>query len=104
MPTIAYRSRIRAGSDDHVLTLHETHRMIARDSSDTTYTLNKARFPDDVDVLLASNLDLILSGVLDRVRVPLDVLAASQLAQHLVEYFRTVNNASLDEIYLTASA
>ncbi|KAJ7134426.1 hypothetical protein C8R44DRAFT_770452 [Mycena epipterygia] len=75
---------IRAASGHCRLALNAAHHLDAPNDAPP----RKTRFPDDVDVILASDLVFTLNGVLDGVQVsPTDVLK-SQLAQHLVDYFQ----------------
>ncbi|RDB17924.1 hypothetical protein Hypma_000685 [Hypsizygus marmoreus] len=88
MPTIQCRSRIRAVSDLCSLALNVRHHLLAGKASDTQFTLNKTRFPDDVDVLLTSNLVITLSGAVDGSDVSAEDILASSLSGHLVDYFQ----------------
>jgi hypothetical protein len=90
MPTFTYSSKVRAVSDDCSLVLNARHRFVAGDSSDKLYNLKQTRIPDDVDVLLTSNLILTISGVLDGVKVSFEDIVKSAVAHHLVHYLRTV--------------
>ncbi|GLB38533.1 hypothetical protein LshimejAT787_0503980 [Lyophyllum shimeji] len=88
MPSIACRSRIRAASEHCGLCLDVRHRLVAGNPSDAVHYLGKTRVPDDVDVLVASNVVITLSGVLDGRTVSAEEVYASALCQHLVDYFR----------------
>jgi hypothetical protein len=91
MPSIACRSKVRAASDHCSLTLNTRHRLVAGEPSDTLYPVNRTRFPECVDIRLASNLVVTLSGTLDGSEIPAAEIIASSLAQHLVDYLQTVN-------------
>ncbi|KAJ7712433.1 hypothetical protein B0H16DRAFT_1624916 [Mycena metata] len=85
---------VRAASADHCrLALNVVHVLHESDGPPP-----KTRFPEDVDVVLASDLVFTLSGVLNGVKIAPDDLLRSQLAQHLVDYFQV--NAK--ELGLTA--
>jgi hypothetical protein len=79
---------VRAASPHCRLSLNAVHRVSSiRDGNSA-----KTRFPDNVDVLLASDLVFTLSGVLNGVKLASDEILKSQLAQHLVDYFQAVNS------------
>ncbi|KAJ6584819.1 hypothetical protein B0H19DRAFT_1106760 [Mycena capillaripes] len=75
---------VRAASTHCRLTLTAVHRIAS--THDTAPT--KTRVPDDVDVVLASDLVFTLSGVLNGVKLASDDILRSHLAQHLVDYFQ----------------
>ncbi|KAJ7288490.1 hypothetical protein C8J57DRAFT_1280428 [Mycena rebaudengoi] len=78
---------IRTASSHCRLSLNAVHHLEA----DSKHTLPvKTRFPDDVDVVVASDLVLSLSGVVDRVKVSSGDILKSELAQHLADYFQAV--------------
>ncbi|KAJ7366684.1 hypothetical protein DFH08DRAFT_173050 [Mycena albidolilacea] len=88
---------VRAASPHCRLTLNAEHRLHDGKSA-------KTRFPDDVDVVLASPLVFTLSGVLNGVKLASDEVLQSQLAQHLVDYFQAnaaeLGIASVSSMYL----
>ncbi|KAK7048212.1 hypothetical protein R3P38DRAFT_2868016 [Favolaschia claudopus] len=81
---------VRAASSHCRLVLQTIHHV----SGHTTQKTLKTRFPDDIDVVLASDLVFTLSGVLNGVKLASDDILGSQLAQHLVDYFK-LNAAEL---------
>ena len=87
MPVFAYQSKIRAVADHGSLTLTVRHRIRA---GKTPETVNKSRLPNGVDILLASNLVITISGIYDGAQVPAEDITSSSLAEHLVEYLQTV--------------
>lgn len=92
MPSIAYRSKIRAVSDHCSLTLGVRHHLVTGIPSDKVYSSPKTRFPDNVDVLLASNLVIRISGIFNGSEVSADEILASSLSLHLLDYLRTVSS------------
>ncbi|KAJ7782279.1 hypothetical protein DFH07DRAFT_1055119 [Mycena maculata] len=76
---------LRAASTHCRLTLNAVHNLNSRKHDGPT---RKSRFPDDVDVVLASHLVFTLSGVLNGTKVDSSDVLKSQLAQHLVDYFQ----------------
>ncbi|KAG5639434.1 hypothetical protein H0H81_002305 [Sphagnurus paluster] len=106
MPSIVCRSRIRAASEHCTLSLDVRHHILAGKPSSSVYDFNKARFPDDIDVLLASNLVITLSGVSDGISISSEEIYASELSRHLVDFFQmnaaelglnTVSKLEIDE-------
>jgi len=88
MPVLTYRSKIRAVADHGSLTLTVRHHIQAGKVSET---VNKSRLPNDVDILLASNLVITISGIYDGTQAPAEDIKGSSLAEHLLEYLRTVS-------------
>ncbi|KAF7346133.1 hypothetical protein MSAN_01840100 [Mycena sanguinolenta] len=84
------RTAVRAASPHCRLVLNAVHH-ISRPHEGRPA---KTRFPDNVDVVLASDLVFTLSGVLNGVEVASDDLLRSQLSQHLVDYFKAVQSVS----------
>ncbi|KAJ7459689.1 hypothetical protein FB451DRAFT_555972 [Mycena latifolia] len=77
---------IRAASTHCRLALHAVHHLKSTCDPSTRKT---TRFPDDVDVVLTSDLVFTISGVLNGVKVSSTDVLKSQLAQHLVNYFQS---------------
>ena len=90
MPTISYRSRLRAVSDHCGVSLNVRHRLVVGEPSDRLHSTAKTRFPKDVDVLLTSNLTIVISGSFDGHELSATDIATSSFSQHLVSYFRAV--------------
>ena len=87
MPVLAYQSKIRAVADHGSLTLTVRHRIQAGKTSETVI---KSRLPNTVDILLASNLVITISGIYNGAQVPTEDIRSSSLAEHLVEYLQMV--------------
>ncbi|KAJ7202786.1 hypothetical protein GGX14DRAFT_462247, partial [Mycena pura] len=85
---MATASTIRAASPHCRLALTATHCF----SPTLSGPAKKARFPEDVDVLLAPELVFTLAGVLDGSTIDAAAILVSQLAKHLVDYLQA--NAS----------
>jgi hypothetical protein len=79
---------IRAASPHSRLTLNAVHYLHSTHSDQQAKI--STRFPDDVDVVLVSDLVFTLSGVLNGVKVSSTDMLKSRLAQHLVDYFQAV--------------
>ncbi|KAF7365382.1 hypothetical protein MVEN_00410500 [Mycena venus] len=91
---------VRAASPHCRLTLNALHHFFSPYHGKPA----KTRFPDDVDVILASDLVFTLSGVLNGVKLVSDDIRRSHLAQHLVDYFQAnateLGIASVSSMYL----
>ncbi|KAF5345533.1 hypothetical protein D9758_011997 [Tetrapyrgos nigripes] len=85
-------SRLRASTASNVLVLTTRHCLQAPSNADSSHTIRNTRFFDVVNVLSHSPIVFTLSGLLDRVPVTQQDMLKSQIANHLLEYFRT--NAS----------
>lgn len=73
MPHFCCQSKVRVDSDHCTLIINLRHRLLSGTKSGPGRTI-KSKFPANVDVLLASDLILTLSGVVDRVKVFTSVL------------------------------
>ncbi|KAJ7043917.1 hypothetical protein C8F04DRAFT_683389 [Mycena alexandri] len=91
---------LRVASDHCRLALNVVHAL----QSEYDGPPPKTRFPEDVDVVLASDLVFTLLGVLNGVKIAPDDLLRSQLAQHLVDYFQAnakeLGLAAVSSMYL----
>ncbi|KAJ6508991.1 hypothetical protein C8R45DRAFT_969528 [Mycena sanguinolenta] len=91
---------VRAASSHCRLSLNAVHHVSCLHEGKPA----KTRFPDNVDVVLASDLVFTLSGVLNGVKIASDDLLRSPLSQHLVDYFkenaRELGIASVSSLYL----
>ncbi|KAJ6620808.1 hypothetical protein B0H10DRAFT_2188381 [Mycena sp. CBHHK59/15] len=76
---------IRAASSHCRLSLSAIHHLSSDFHDGST---GKTRFPDDIDVVLASELVFTLSSVHNGVKVSSADILKSQLAQHMVDYFQ----------------
>ncbi len=92
MPSLVCTSRIKAVDDHTTVVLFSKHCLLQGNPSDTVYTVKQACIPDNVDILLASNLTFTISGLLDRKKVSADCVQRSHLARHIVEYLKTVRH------------
>lgn len=102
MPLICCTSRVKAADDTTSLALSARHCYLYGDDPDSVLSVSRTRLPDNVDVLVASNFAFTISGSMDGETVSVYTVLRSQLALHLVEYFKTVMN-SLDSIHLLIS-
>lgn len=89
MPTIAFKSRVRATSDCCALTLVVKHRVIVGGPSDIVHDM-KVSLPECIDVLLDSYFSITVSGKLNGGRIAPETLMDSRIAHHLAEYLRMV--------------
>jgi hypothetical protein len=88
---------VRAKSDKFSLCLNVTHHLAVGSGPNTTYLRNC--HPDDVDVVLATNLVLTLSGKVDNVRIPSETIIKSAIAHHLRAYLKLVCLLNVIKIY-----
>ncbi|KAK0487469.1 hypothetical protein IW261DRAFT_1589832 [Armillaria novae-zelandiae] len=89
MPSLVCTSRIKAVDDHTTVILSSKHCLVQGSPSDAVYTVKQARIPDNIDILLASNLTFTISGLLDKKKVSADCIQRSHLARHIVEYLKT---------------
>ena len=91
MPTFSTESSavVRAASDHFSLCLKSRHRLVVGPPSQD-YTI-KTRFPEEIDVFLASDLVVTLYGSVDRVKVSNQDVLISAVAGHLVRYLEMVS-------------
>lgn len=91
MPTFAYCSPpIREMVEGLTVALHTRHVFASGSASDDVLEL-KGRIPDDVDVILGSDLVFIIAGTVKSGRVASGVVRRSAVAKHIIDYFRTVS-------------
>jgi hypothetical protein len=88
MPSFSLSSVARATSEHFSLSLRARHYLVVGSQSRTYHV--KARFPEAVDVILASDLVITLSGVVDGVNISSQDILASAATSHLVHYLKTV--------------
>ncbi|KAI0712225.1 hypothetical protein C8Q76DRAFT_733893 [Earliella scabrosa] len=93
MPSFATTAVVRDSSDGLHITLNARFVFVTGAPSDTIYAL-KGRVPDNVDVIVQSDLVITLAGSLNRVRVSSRAMQGSVIAQHLLNYFQ-VNGEQL---------
>lgn len=87
MPSFSYSSVVRIAADTSLM-LQTTHRLFYNNQSDTVHNV-RGTLPDDIDVLLASDLVLSFSGSLDRVKLSSQDISTSAVVLHLRRYFQT---------------
>ncbi|KZP31428.1 hypothetical protein FIBSPDRAFT_925697 [Athelia psychrophila] len=86
MPSFSYSAALRI--DNPSLVIETTHFLVHDLPSETTHTVYGS-VPTDVDVLLASDLVITISGTLDRVRLSSMDISKSAVALHLKRYLET---------------
>jgi hypothetical protein len=89
MPTIAFKTRIRAVSDNCTLDLIISHLLLAGAPSVTPRVLKNPP-PKAVDIVHVSPLTITTAGTLNNTRIPVERLMSSCMAQHLPEYLKLV--------------
>lgn len=87
MPSFSYSAALRI--DNPSLVIETTHFLVHDLPSETTHMVYGS-VPTDVDVLLASDLVISISGTLDRVRLSSMDISKSAVALHLKRYLETV--------------
>lgn len=87
MPTISFRTKVKAAADLYAVTLNVRHCLVSGNPSVTYHTIT--RIPENVDVL-ASNLPITISGSFDGCEASSLDIVASSLAKYLASYFRKV--------------
>ena len=92
MPSLIYNSKVRAVSDHCNLILQIKHRLDFGRPSDLPHKLDSVGLLKSIDFLVASDLEITLSGSYDGARVSSQDVARSRLAKHLVEYLRMVRH------------
>jgi hypothetical protein len=88
MPRLSASAAVRANSDKFSLCLNVRHRLAVGSVSDIAH--QRSGFPDDVDVVLATNLILTLSGKMDNVKISSESIVESAIAHHLSAYLELV--------------
>lgn len=92
MPTIISSSAFRTSNDHFTLAMRARHALVAGTTSENVRTI-KGRLPEGVDVILASDLVIALSGVVDAVKIPGHVIQQSAVARHVVDYLKVVRDS-----------
>jgi hypothetical protein len=85
MPSFSSSSVVR--TSDPSLLLEATHFFVQNSPSETIHRV-RGNIPGDVDVHLATDLVITLSGTFDRVRISSMDLAKSAVALHLKNYLQ----------------
>lgn len=105
MPTVSSSSVVRTSTDHFSLALRARHVLVAGTASENVRTI-KGRLPEDVDVILDSDLVIALSGTVNTVEIPGHVIERSAVARHILDYLRanagqlglsTISNLYVDE-------
>ncbi|OSD07153.1 hypothetical protein PYCCODRAFT_1463456 [Trametes coccinea BRFM310] len=86
MPSFATSSEVRDNTNGVQLVLRARHLLVSGHPSHTVYTL-KGRLPDEVDVILESDLVVSLTGIVNRVKIDSRDIQRSAIAGHLLSYF-----------------
>ncbi|KAI0916969.1 hypothetical protein AcW1_007712 [Taiwanofungus camphoratus] len=87
MPTFRTCTVVREAFEGLSLSLSARHTLVAGSPSEIVINV-KGRVPEDVDVVLESNLFFTLSGLLESSKVPGCDVQQSAIAYHTVHYFR----------------
>ncbi|KZT73836.1 hypothetical protein DAEQUDRAFT_808018 [Daedalea quercina L-15889] len=87
MPTISSSSAFRTSNGHFSLALRARHVLVAGTTSENIRVI-KGRLPEGVDVILATDLVIALSGVVDAVKISGHVIQQSAVAEHVVNYLR----------------
>ncbi len=77
-----------AASDHAALSLNAIHLLAFRNNA--SVRLSTSAIPRQIHAVAAPDLVLSLSGTHDRAEIPANVMAQSHVANHLVQYLRTV--------------
>lgn len=93
MPSFATASDVRDRADGIQLVLRARHVYVAGAPSDNAHTI-KGRLPDELDVILESDLVIALTGMANRVEIDAHTVQRSAIAKHLLHYFHVVRTAS----------
>ncbi|KAJ8501927.1 hypothetical protein ONZ51_g293 [Trametes cubensis] len=86
MPSFASSSEVRDSTDGTLLVLRARHVLVSGVPSETVRTV-KGRLPDDLDVILQSDLVIALTGMVNRVNICSRAIQCSAIANHLLNYF-----------------
>ena len=89
MPSIYFKSKVKTVSESCTLTLIIRHNLLVGPASDVWYAMKQPP-PEQLDILLASQLKFTISGTLNGSRMSPESVMASRIAHHFAEYFRLV--------------
>jgi hypothetical protein len=92
MPSFSSSAVVRTA--DQTLLLNVSHFLVQNSPSQTIHTV-RGCVPENVDVLLDSDLVITLSGTLNRVKVPCIDIAKSAVTLHFKSYLETARNAPM---------
>ena len=102
MPTIAFKSRIRTVSDTCTLDLLVSHRLVAGEPSAAPRVVKNLP-PKGLAIVLVSPLTIRTTGMLNNRKISAEGLMSSCIAQHLLEYLKSVAHPSTCPYQLTFS-
>lgn len=89
MPSIYFKSKVKTVSESCTLTLIVRHNLLVGPASDVWYAMKQPP-PEQLDVLLASQLKFTISGTVNGSRMSPESVMTSRIAHHFGEYFRLV--------------
>ena len=89
MPTFAHTTAVRDSADGLTLVLTARHILVMGAPSCAVHPA-KGRLPAGVDVIIQDNLVISISGKLNGTSVEPRAMQRSAIAQHLLNYCRTV--------------
>ncbi|OBZ69066.1 hypothetical protein A0H81_11380 [Grifola frondosa] len=91
MPSFYSSYAIRDNTETFACTLKQRHLLVAGSPSETPPTV-KGRIPEDIDVVLDTDLVFTLSGILDRARISSKAMQQSAAVRHLLQYLHVNAN------------
>ncbi len=97
MPLVCSTSRIKAVGDISSLSLAARHCCNYGNDNDTVFTA-KSRFPDIVDVLIASSVVFRITATLEGKKVSSETVLHSHMARYLHDFLDTVLALSVLEL------
>ncbi|CDO75331.1 hypothetical protein BN946_scf184848.g8 [Trametes cinnabarina] len=86
MPSFATSSEVRDNANGVLLLLRARHILVAGSPSHAVQTV-KGRLPDELDVILESDLVVSLTGIVNCVKIDSRDIQRSAIASHLLNYF-----------------
>ena len=89
MPSFYSSYAIRDNTEMFACTLKQRHLLVAGSPSETAPTV-KGRIPEDIDVVLDTDLVFTLSGILDSARISSKAMKESAAVRHLLQYLHVV--------------
>lgn len=89
MPSLYSCSVLRDTVENLRIALHARHIFVAGDASENVLKL-KGRLPDEVDVIMGTNLVFTLAGTANSTRIAPAVVRQSAVVQHILGYLRAV--------------
>lgn len=92
MPSFSSSSVVRTA--DPSLLLEVTHFLVQNSPSETVHIV-RGNIPENVNVILASDLVITLSGTLDRMKIRSTDIAISAVALHFKQYLETARRTDI---------